>query len=85
MNHKEVELYRGNVQEKLEEMSVHHASQRSDILHIKETVDDVKTLVKEQNARIRANESAISRIQGVGSVFSVVIGGFITWLITKIR
>jgi len=78
VNHKEVTEWRGDMRGKL-------ATQSSDIAHIKETVDEVKVLVKEQNARIRANESAISKIQGIGSVLSLLFGGFIAWLFKSIK
>ena len=42
--------------------------------------DEIKTLVKEQNGRVRALESSVSRIQGVGSMFVVVFGSLISWL-----
>ncbi len=85
MNHKEVKIYRGHVQQKLEEISLNHVAQTADIAYIKETVDDVKVLLKEQNARIRTNESAISKIQGIGSVLSLIFGGFIAWLFKSIK
>jgi len=78
MNHKEVTEWRGDMRAKL-------AKQSSDLSHIKETVDEVKILVKEQNARVRTNESAISKIHGVGAILSLTFGGFITWLFTKMR
>jgi hypothetical protein len=78
MNHKEVTEWRGI-------MGGLVAKQSADISHIKETVDEVKILVKEQNSRIRKNESAISKIQGIGSVLSLAFGGFIAWLFKSIK
>ena len=57
-----------------------NAKQSSQVTHIKETTDEIKTLVKEQNGRVRALESSVSRIQGVGSMFVVVFGSLISWL-----
>jgi len=56
------------------------AAQASDISHIRETVDEVKVLIKEQNSRIRRNETAIGRIQGVGTALAVVFSGLIGWI-----
>ena len=44
------------------------------------TQDEIKNLVKEQNGRVRINESAIARIQGVGGIIAIVFSGFIGWL-----
>ena len=56
------------------------AKQSGEISHIKETVDDIKVLVKEQNGRVRVLESSVSRMQGIGSMVTVVFGSLIGWL-----
>lgn len=43
-------------------------------------MDEVKVLIKEQNSRIRRNETAIGRIQGVGTALAVVFSGLIGWI-----
>ena len=43
MNHKEVEEYRTGVQSRLEELTLMSAKQGSDIGHVKESLDEVKT------------------------------------------
>ena len=53
MNHKEVESYRSGVQSRLEELTLMSAKQGSDIHHIKDSLDEVKVLIKEQNGRVR--------------------------------
>ena len=78
MNHKEVTEWRGDMHAKL-------AKQSSDISHIKEAVDEVKILVKEQNARVRTNETAISKIHGIGTMLSLLFGGFIAWIFKNIK
>ena len=79
-NKEGVESYRDCVQNRLEELTINQASQSSDITHIKESVDRLEVLVKEQNSRIRKNENLLSAVSAVGGVLSVVFGGFIAWL-----
>jgi len=79
MDHKEVEN-REKEQSRLEEFICQGAGQASDISHIRETVDEVKVLIKEQNSRIRRNETAIGRIQGVGTALAVVFSGLMGWI-----
>ena len=80
MNKVDIERWRINVDSRLEELTVINAKQSSEVSHIKETTDEIKSLVKEQNGRVRALESSLSRIQGVGSMFVVVFGSLISWL-----
>ena len=80
MNKVDIETWRLNVDSRLEELTIMNAKQSSQVTHIKETTDEIKTLVKEQNGRVRALESSVSRIQGVGSMFVVVFGSLISWL-----
>jgi len=56
---------------------------KNDIRHIKETLVDQRTLLREQNGRVRKNEKSIARIQGFGVFFAAVVSGFITWLFNK--
>ena len=80
MNKVDIERWRVNVDSRLEELTVMNAKQSSEVTHIKETTDEIKSLVKEQNGRVRALESSVSRIQGVGSMFVIVFGSLISWL-----
>ena len=84
MNKAQVANWRNCVESRLEELTVMNAKQNSDIHYIKESVDEIKDLVKAQNGRVRGNESAIARIQGVGGIIAIVFSGFIGWLF-KIR
>ena len=79
-NKEGVESYRDCVQSRLEELTINQASQSSDITHIKESVDRLEIMVKEQNGRIRKNENLLSAVSAIGGVLSVVFGGFIAWL-----
>jgi len=80
MNRAQVDDWRNGVESRLEELTVMNAKQNSDIHYIKDSVDEIKNLVKEQNGRVRINESAIARIQGVGGIIAIVFSGFIGWL-----
>ena len=80
MNKNQVDNWREVSQIRLEELTVVNAKQSSEISHIKETVDEIKTLVKEQNGRVRTLESSVSSIQSVGSFLAVVMGSLIGWL-----
>tara|TARA_R110000764_G_scaffold203132_2_gene288376 strand:- start:481 stop:738 length:258 start_codon:yes stop_codon:yes gene_type:complete len=80
MNRNQVDSWREVSQIRLEELTVVNAKQSSEISHIKETVDEIKTLVKEQNGRVRTLESSVSSIQSVGSFVAVVLGSLIGWL-----
>jgi len=84
MNKAQVDDWRNGVESRLEELTVMNAKQNSDIHYIKDSVDEIKDLVKTQNGRVRANESAIAKMQGVGGVIAIVFSGFIGWLF-KIR
>ena len=80
MNRNQVDNWRTDTQARLEELTVMSAKQSGEISHIKETVDEIKTLVKEQNGRVRVLESSVSRMQGIGSMVTVVFGSLIGWL-----
>ena len=79
-NKQGVESYRDCVQSRLEELTINQASQSSNITHIKESVDRLEIMVKEQNGRVRKNEQFLSAISAVGGVISIVFTGFIAWL-----
>jgi len=44
---------------------------------------DTKLSVQMQNGRVRKLEGGMATIQGIGSVLSVVFGGFIAYLIRR--
>ena len=76
----QIDAYRGEMQSRLEELTVMNAEQNSNISNVKETLGDIKTLLKEQNSRVRKNENMLSSITAIGGVLSVVFSGFIAWL-----
>ncbi len=84
MNRIEVDTWRVGVESRLEELTVMGAKQNSELAHIKESADEIKAMVKEQNGRVRWLEQQNSAMKAVGSVLAVVFSGFIGWLF-KIR
>ena len=83
MNHKEVESYRAGVQSRLEELTLMSAKQGSDIHHIKDSLDEVKVLIKEQNGRVRVLESGMSGVRAIGGMLSVIFSSLFGYLFTK--
>ena len=83
MNHKEVESYRTGVQSRLEELTLMSAKQGSDINHIKDSLDEVKGLIKEQNGRVRVLESGMSGVRAIGGMLSVIFSSLFGYLFTK--
>jgi len=83
MNHKEVESYRSGIQSRLEELTLMSAKQGSDINHIKDSLDEVKVLIKEQNGRVRVLESGMSGVRAIGAMLSVIFSSLFGYLFTK--
>ena len=83
MNHKEVESYRSGIQSRLEELTLMSAKQGSDINHIKDSLDEVKVLNKEQNGRVRVLESSMSGGRAIGAMLSVIFSSLFGYLFTK--
>ena len=46
-------------------------------------INEVKEIVREQNGRVRKNETSIARIQGIGSILLVVIGSIMSYFKLK--
>jgi uncharacterized coiled-coil protein SlyX len=80
MNKNQVDNWRTDAQSRLEELTIMSAKQNSDIHYIKDTVDEIKSLVKEQNGRVRVLEQQTSAIKAIGAAVTVVFSGFIGWL-----
>ncbi len=72
MNREQIEGWRGGVEARLEELTIMNAKQNSDISHIKETTDEIKILVREQNGRVRKNTSSIFWMYGIISGIGVI-------------
>ena len=83
MNKTQVDDWRVNMQSRLEELTVLNAKQSSDISHVKESLDEVKTLIKEQNGRVRELEGGMSGIKAIGGMLSVIFSGLFGYLFTK--
>jgi len=83
MNKTQVDDWRVNMQSRLEELTVLNAKQSSDISHVKESLDEVKTLIKEQNGRVRELEGSMSGIKAIGGMLSVIFSSLFGYLFTK--
>ena len=82
---KNVNDYRDRMDSRLEEITVMNAEQNSNISNIKETLSEIKELLKTQNGRVRKNENMLSAISAVGGVLSIVFTGFIAWLFKGLK
>ncbi len=80
MNRAEVDIYRTNVDKRLEDLSVINAEQNSELKHIRESVSEIKDLLKVQNGRIGRLEQSNARRDGVMTMVTVVFGTMIGWL-----
>ena len=83
MNKAQVDNWRVSMQNRLEELTILNAKQSSDINHIKDSMDEVKVLIKEQNGRVRILESGMSGVRAIGSMLSVIFSGLLGYLFTK--
>ena len=54
-----------------------------DSRNVKETLIELRTLLREQNGRIRKNEKAIAKMVGIGSTIMATFSGIIAWLFNK--
>mgnify|MGYP003632793054 FL=1 len=75
-----IDIWRKDVESRLEEIAIVNAKQSGELSHIKESVDEIKSMVKEQNGRVRTLEKQTSALQSIGSAITIAIGGFIGWL-----
>ena len=56
---------------------------KNDVKHIKETMVDQRTLLREQNGRIRKNEAALGWIKGIGTIFIATYSTILAWFFNK--
>ena len=68
------------MEKRLEELSIVNAKQSGELTHIKESVDEIKSMVKEQNGRVRSLEQQTSAMKAIGSVVITVFSGIIGWI-----
>ena len=80
MKQSRIDALREAVEARLEEIAIVNAKQSGELSHIKESVDEIKSMVREQNGRVRTLEKQTSALQSAGSVITVIIGGLIGWL-----
>jgi|TARA_R100000808_G_scaffold24987_1_gene60228 hypothetical protein len=83
MNKKEVDSYREGVQSRLEELAVLNAKHSQDIIYVKESLDEVKVMLKEQNGRVRNLESSVSGIKAIGAMIAATFSGLFGYFFTK--
>ena len=83
MNKKQVDSYRLIVQTRLEELSVLNAKHNQDMMHVKESIDDIKALLKEQNGRVRKLEGNMSGIKAIGITIATVFSSLFGYLFTR--
>ena len=83
MNKKEIDSYREGVQSRLEELAVLNAKHSQDIIYVKESLDEVKVMLKEQNGRVRNLESSVSGIKAIGAMIAATFSGLFGYFFTK--
>jgi hypothetical protein len=83
MNKKEVDSYRVIVQSRLEELTLMNAKQSSDMHYVKESLEEVKVILKEQNGRVRSVEGDMSAFKAIGAMISVMFSSLFAYLFTR--
>ena len=83
MNKKQVDNYRLIVQTRLEELSILNAKHNQDMMHVKESIDDIKVLLKEQNGRVRKLEGNMSGIKAIGITIATVFSSLFGYLFSR--
>jgi|TARA_Y100000034_G_scaffold30373_1_gene37134 hypothetical protein len=83
MNKSEVDNWRVGMQNRMEELTVLNAKHNQDIMYVKESVDELKDLIREQNGRVRMLEGNMSGVKAIGAMLSAVFSGLFGYLFTK--
>ena len=83
MNKVQIDKWRENVDARLEELTVMNAKQNSQLFHIGTTLEEIKSLVKEQNGRVRTLEQQTSAMKAIGSIVAIAYSAVITWLFNR--
>ena len=83
MNKAQIDKWRENVDARLEELTIMNAKQNSQLFHIDEILQDIKSMVKEQNGRVRTLEQQTSAMKAIGSIVAVAYSAVITWLFNR--
>ena len=63
MKQSEVDNWRVNMQSRMEELTVLNAKHNQDIIYVKESLDELKDLIREQNGRVRELEGNMSGVK----------------------
>lgn len=72
-----------NIDTYREEVITSLTALKVDNRNIKQTLIELRSLLREQNGRVRQNETVISWMKGIMSVGFVVFSSFIAWLFNK--
>jgi ribosome-interacting GTPase 1 len=60
-----------------------NAKQSSDMHYVKESLEEVKIMLKEQNGRVRILESTMSGIRAIGAMVSVIFSSLFAYLFLR--
>ena len=83
MNKVQIDNWRENVDARLEELTIMNAKQNSQLFHIGTTLEEIKSMVKEQNGRVRTLEQQTSAMKAIGSIVAIAYSAVITWLFNR--
>tara|TARA_R100000781_G_C4072824_1_gene125051 strand:- start:735 stop:983 length:249 start_codon:yes stop_codon:yes gene_type:complete len=72
-----------NLTEYREEVVATLAALKVDVRNTKETLSEVKSLLREQNGRIRKNEATLGWIKGIGTIFIATYSTLLAWFFNK--
>ena len=72
-----------NIDTYREEVITSLTALKVDNRNIKQTLIELRSLLREQNGRVRQNETVISWMKGIMSVGFAVFSSFIAWLFNK--
>ena len=53
------------------------------MMHVKESVDEVKEMLKEQNGRVRELESSVSGMKAIGAMLATTFSALFGYFFTK--
>tara|TARA_R100001594_G_C3968194_1_gene247171 strand:+ start:547 stop:807 length:261 start_codon:yes stop_codon:yes gene_type:complete len=56
---------------------------KNDVRHIKETMVDQRTLLREQNGRISKAEATLGWLKGIGTIFIATFSTIFAWFFNK--
>ena len=71
------------MQSRMDELTVLNAKHNQDIMYVKESLDELKDLIREQNGRVRELEGSMSGVKAVGAVLYAVFSGLFGYIFTK--